>query len=151
MTTVRLKTVVMDANVITRVEAVITQSGLSQAKFAKKCGIEPPNLNKRLQGAVGFTDTYLMRIAKAMGVNFDWLRDGVGEMFEEDSAISDAQYKETQDMLRETGSGPESDVALLQHRVEMLELLLEEKEKQIKDKDDHIKTLNGILSQMVHK
>ena len=73
-----------NTSAIERVDALIAHIGISQAAFARRCGVEPSNLNKRLSGEVKFTDNYFAKIAHAFNVNFEWLRNGIGEMFTEE-------------------------------------------------------------------
>ena len=58
--------------------------GLSQVKFAERCGIRPSNFNRALKSEKGLSPQYLLRIAHAFNVNFEWLRNGIGEMFAEE-------------------------------------------------------------------
>ena len=81
-----------NTSAIERVDALIAHIGISQAAFARRCGVEPSNLNKRLSGEVKFTDNYFAKIAHAFNVNFEWLRNGIGEMFAEEKAIGKAQF-----------------------------------------------------------
>ena len=76
-----------NTSAIERVDALIAHIGISQAAFARRCGVEPSNLNKRLSGEVKFTDNYFAKIAHAFNVNFEWLRNGIGEMFTEEKTI----------------------------------------------------------------
>ena len=77
-----------NTSAIERVDALIAHIGISQAAFARRCGVEPSNLNKRLSGEVKFTDNYFAKIAHAFNVNFEWLRNGIGEMFTEEKKQS---------------------------------------------------------------
>ena len=81
-----------NTSAIERVDALIAHIGISQAAFARRCGVEPSNLNKRLSGEVKFTDNYFAKIAHAFNVNFEWLRNGIGEMFTEEKTIGKAQF-----------------------------------------------------------
>ena len=75
-----------NTSAIERVDTLIAHIGISQAAFARRCGVEPSNLNKRLSGEVKFTDNYFAKIAHAFNVNFEWLRNGNGEMFAEEKS-----------------------------------------------------------------
>lgn len=88
-----------NASAIGRVDALIAHIGISQAAFARRCGVEPSNLNKRLSGEVKFTDNYFAKIAHAFNVNFEWLRSGIGDMFAEEKAIGRAQFAAFNQML----------------------------------------------------
>lgn len=96
-----------NTSAIERVDALIAHIGISQAAFARRCGVEPSNLNKRLSGEVKFTDNYFAKIAHAFNVNFEWLRNGIGEMFAEEKAIGKAQFAAFNQML-DANSSPVS-------------------------------------------
>lgn len=66
-----------------RVLQLVSTSGMSQAKFAQKCEIAPSNFNRVVKSDNDFSPQYLRRIAHAFGASYRWLKDGVGEMFEE--------------------------------------------------------------------
>lgn len=81
--------------------------GLSQVKFAERCGIRPSNFNRALKSEKGISPQYLLRIAHAFNVNFEWLRNGIGEMFAEEKAIGKAQFAAFNQML-DANSSPVS-------------------------------------------
>ncbi|HEU5157507.1 MAG TPA: XRE family transcriptional regulator [Streptosporangiaceae bacterium] len=56
-----------------RVRQVITESGLSQAEFAAKAGLDGPKMSKSLSGVRRFTSLDLARIAEVGGVTVDYL------------------------------------------------------------------------------
>lgn len=56
-----------NTSAIERVDALIAHIEISQAAFARRCGVEPSNLNKRLSGEVKFTDNYFAKIALCLG------------------------------------------------------------------------------------
>lgn len=78
--------------------------GLSQVKFAERCGIRPSNFNRALKSEKGISPQYLLRIAHAFNVNFEWLRNGIGEMFAEEKAIGKAQFAAFSQMLNANAS-----------------------------------------------
>lgn len=147
-----------NASAIGRVDALIAHIGISQAAFARRCGVEPSNLNKRLSGEVKFTDNYFAKIAHAFNVNFEWLRSGIGEMFAEEKAIGKAQFAAFSQMLdantspvsqniisgdnyqgTQTINGTEGEIVALRQKVELLRRLLDEKDKLLEEKDKLIK------------
>lgn len=147
-----------NASAIGRVDALIAHIGISQAAFARRCGVEPSNLNKRLSGEVKFTDNYFAKIAHAFNVNFEWLRSGIGEMFAEEKAIGKAQFAAFSQMLdantipvsqniisgdnyqgTQTINGTEGEIVTLRQKVELLRRLLDEKDKLLEEKDKLIK------------
>ena len=71
----------METKSTTRVLTLMDSVGLSQVKFAERCGIRPSNFNRALKSEKGLSPQYLLRIAHAFNVNFEWLRNGIGEMF----------------------------------------------------------------------
>ena len=81
-----------NTSAIERVDALIAHIGISQAAFARRCGVEPSNLNKRLSGEVKFTDNYFANIAHAFNVNFEWLRKVVWHPIAEGMTVYTARY-----------------------------------------------------------
>lgn len=89
----------METKSTTRVLTLMDSVGLSQVKFAERCGIRPSNFNRALKSEKGISSQYLLRIAHAFNVNFEWLRNGIGEMFAEEKAIGKAQFAAFNQML----------------------------------------------------
>lgn len=89
----------METKSTTRVLTLMESVGLSQVKFAERCGIRPSNFNRALKSEKGLSSQYLLRIAHAFNVNFEWLRNGIGEMFAEEKAIGKAQFAAFSQML----------------------------------------------------
>ena len=81
-----------NTSAIERVDALIAHIGISQAAFARRCCVEPSNLNKRLSGEVKFTDNYFAKIAHAFNVNFEWLRKVVWHPIAESMTVYTARY-----------------------------------------------------------
>lgn len=155
----------MENSVIGRLETLRSARGCSQASFARQCGLGVGNLNKMFKGKEKITDRTLYRIAETFSVNLEWLRDGIGEMYKADRRETDAQFAQAQRWLNESegksvsvntihgdnnnsgtqtiGASDTGVVALLKEKIAMLERLLEEKDKQIADKDGYIKMLIG--------
>lgn len=124
--------------------------GLSQVKFAERCGIRPSNFNRALKSEKGISSQYLLRIAHAFNVNFEWLRNGIGEMFAEEKAIGKAQFAAFSQMLdansspvsqdvisgdnyqgTQTINATEGKISALEQKIEALAQLLAEKDKLI--------------------
>lgn len=139
-----------NTSAIERVDALIAHIGISQAAFARRCGVEPSNLNKRLSGEVKFTDNYFAKIAHAFNVNFEWLRNGIGEMFAEEKAIGKAQFAAFNQMLdantspvsqniisgdnyqgTQTINATEGKIAALEQKIDAQAQLLSEKDRLI--------------------
>lgn len=94
----------METKSTTRVLTLMESVGLSQVKFAERCGIRPSNFNRALKSEKGISPQYLLRIAHAFNVNFEWLRNGIGEMFAEEKAIGKAQFAAFNQMLNANAS-----------------------------------------------
>lgn len=124
--------------------------GLSQVKFAEKCGIRPSNFNRALKSEKGISSQYLLRIAHAFNVNFEWLRNGIGEMFAEEKAIGKAQFAAFSQMLdanaspvsqniingdnyhgTQTINATEGKIAALEQKIDAQAELLSEKDRLI--------------------
>lgn len=139
--------------------------GLSQVKFAERCGIRPSNFNRALKSEKGISSQYLLRIAHAFNVNFEWLRNGIGEMFAEEKAIGRAQFAAFNQMLdansspvsqniisgdnyhgSQTINATEGKIAALEQKIEALTQLLAEKDKLIARQEQEIEFLRGLVN-----
>ncbi len=140
----------METKSTTRVLTLMESVGLSQVKFAERCGIRPSNFNRALKSEKGISSQYLLRIAHAFNVNFEWLRNGIGEMFAEEKAIGKAQFAAFSQMLdansspvsqdvisgdnyqgTQTINATEGKISALEQKIEALAQLLAEKDKLI--------------------
>ena len=139
--------------------------GLSQVKFAERCGIRPSNFNRALKSEKGISPQYLLRIAHAFNVNFEWLRNGIGEMFAEEKAIGKAQFAAFSQMLNanaspvsqnvisgdnyqgtQTINATEGKIAALEQKIEAQAQLLAEKDKLIARQEQEIAFLRGLVN-----
>lgn len=139
--------------------------GLSQVKFAERCGIRPSNFNRALKSEKGISPQYLLRIAHAFNVNFEWLRNGIGEMFAEEKAIGKAQFAAFNQMLdansspvsqnvisgdnyqgTQTINATEGKIAALEQKIEAQAQLLAEKDKLIARQEQEIDFLRGLVN-----
>lgn len=139
--------------------------GLSQVKFAERCGIRPSNFNRALKSEKGISPQYLLRIAHAFNVNFEWLRNGIGEMFAEEKAIGKAQFTAFNQMLdansspvsqnvisgdnyqgTQTINATEGKIAALEQKIEAQAQLLAEKDKLIARQEQEIDFLRGLVN-----
>ena len=139
--------------------------GLSQVKFAERCGIRPSNFNRALKSEKGISSQYLLRIAHAFNVNFEWLRNGIGEMFAEEKAIGKAQFAAFNQMLNantspvsqniisgdnyqgtQTINATEGKITALEQKIEAQAQLLAEKDKLIARQEQEIAFLRGLVN-----
>lgn len=160
----------METKSTTRVLTLMDSVGLSQVKFAEKCGIRPSNFNRALKSEKGISSQYLLRIAHAFNVNFEWLRNGIGEMFAEEKAIGKAQFAAFNQMLdansspvsqnvisgdnyqgTQTINATEGKIAALEQKIEALTQLLAEKDKLIARQEQEIEFLRGLVSKQQQK
>lgn len=144
--------------------------GLSQVKFAEKCGIRPSNFNRALKSEKGISSQYLLRIAHAFNVNFEWLRNGIGEMFAEEKAIGKAQFAAFNQMLdansspvsqnvisgdnyqgTQTINATEGKITALEQKIEALTQLLAEKDKLTARQEQEIEFLRGLVNKQQQK
>ena len=66
-----------------RIKALRKELKLNQAEFGKKIGLSQRAVSEIEVGSNGLTQRNFDAICKTFGVNPEWLRDGVGEMFVE--------------------------------------------------------------------
>lgn len=144
--------------------------GLSQVKFAEKCGIRPSNFNRALKSEKGISSQYLLRIAHAFNVNFEWLRNGIGDMFAEEKAIGKAQFAVFNQMLdansspvsqnvisgdnyqgTQTINATEGKITALEQKIEALTQLLAEKDKLTARQEQEIEFLRGLVNKQQQK
>lgn len=62
-----------------RIKAAMKENNMTQAELAEAAGLAQPTIWRLVNGKAGGS-TKLVAIAKALGVNINWLSDGVGEM-----------------------------------------------------------------------
>lgn len=160
----------METKSTTRVLTLMDSVGLSQVKFAERCGIRPSNFNRALKSEKGISSQYLLRIAHAFNVNFEWLRNGIGEMFAEEKAIGKAQFAAFNQMLdansspvsqniisgdnyqgTQTINAVEGKISALEQKIEALTQLLAEKDKLIARQEQEIEFLRGLVSKQQQK
>lgn len=160
----------METKSTTRVLTLMDSVGLSQVKFAEKCGIRPSNFNRALKSEKGISSQYLLRIAHAFNVNFEWLRNGIGDMFAEEKAIGKAQFAAFSQMLNansspvsqnviggdnyqgtQTINATEGKIAALEQKIEAQAQLLAEKDKLIARQEQEIEFLRGLVSKQQQK
>ena len=143
---------------------------LSQVKFAEKCGIRPSNFNRALKSEKGISSQYLLRIAHAFNVNFEWLRSGIGDMFAEEKAIGRAQFAAFNQMLdantshvgqniisgdnyqgTQTINATEGKIMALEQKIDAQAQLLAEKDRLIASQQHEIEFLRGLVNKQQQK
>ncbi|MCM1518188.1 MAG: XRE family transcriptional regulator [Pseudoflavonifractor sp.] len=88
--------------VIGRIRHLMSRSGMSQAAFAKRLGIDPSNLSKHLSGRLAISDSLINRIVVDLGVSKQWLRDGIGLPYDR-SAVHRSDHPDTDITLNPPG------------------------------------------------
>lgn len=68
-------------NIADRIRHLIKLERMSQARFARRLGIDPANMSKHLSGKLPITDGLVNRIVADMGVSKEWLRNGTDVPF----------------------------------------------------------------------
>lgn len=64
-----------------RIKAGMAHSGISQAELARACGVKPPSVSGWLNGKSKFLrGENLLKAARALKVDQDWLATGKGRM-----------------------------------------------------------------------
>lgn len=63
---------------IRRLSEVVETTGLSNAKFGSLSEIS--NVGRKISGKVSITEADVLKVCKTFGVNYDWLKCGIGEM-----------------------------------------------------------------------
>lgn len=72
---------VIRKDLIERLEKIRKDFGDNPSAFAKKCGIDPSGMRRKLAGLDTITAKNIVNISKAFGVNREWLDTGEGEMY----------------------------------------------------------------------
>lgn len=134
-----------------RVIAILASSGMSQAKFAKHCGLSITNFNRYVNQKQPWTDRVLLKIADSLHVSYRWLKDGVGEMYEQPTGgnkiegvselIDDARAKTIMQQLGGHHNSQTAETARADRQAE-IDLL----KKMVEDKDKEIEFLRQMLA-----
>ena len=69
---------VNNEELIKRLSEVIESTRLSKAKFGQLSDIS--NVGRKINGVVSITEADVLKVCKTFGVNYDWLKCGIGEM-----------------------------------------------------------------------
>jgi transcriptional regulator with XRE-family HTH domain len=71
-----------------RITTLRKQIGLNQTKFAQKIGVTSQLINKIELGKAKLTEPNIRLICFIFGVNEKWLKEGKGEMLDDEAMIS---------------------------------------------------------------
>lgn len=63
---------------IKRLSEVIKATRLSKSRFAQLADIS--NVGRKVSGEVSITEADVLKVCKTFGVNYDWLKCGIGDM-----------------------------------------------------------------------
>lgn len=152
----------MDANVSVRFRLFMKTGHYTQAAIAEKSGVNYQNLSKYLNGKMPWTDRVVGKISRTFNLNYDWLSDGLGEMYADEKRDGEKNYRELVELQDkalggvsvntihgDNNSGTQTigtpdatreEVAALKAKVAMLEKIIE-------DKNGYIDFLQGIVKQ----
>jgi transcriptional regulator with XRE-family HTH domain len=72
-----------------RISVLRKHLDLNQSEFARKLGVTSTLINKIEAGKTPLTETNIRLICFTFGVNEAWLRDGTGDMMNEEALLSD--------------------------------------------------------------
>ena len=67
--------------------------GLNQTEFAKKLGFTQSNLSSIELGKTPLTEANIRLICFTFGVNETWLREGKGDMMDDEALLSDYEKR----------------------------------------------------------
>jgi transcriptional regulator with XRE-family HTH domain len=76
-----------------RVIEIRKTKGLSQTEFAKAMGITQASLSLIEQGKSKLTEANIKLICLTFGVREEWLRDGAGEMLDNEALLSEYEKR----------------------------------------------------------
>ena len=72
-----------DQDLINRVKQLMDEDADNANSFAKKVGIDPGNLRKKIKGECSITKKDTYKISEALGINREWLESGFGNIRKE--------------------------------------------------------------------
>lgn len=72
-----------DPDLINRVKQLMDEDADNANSFAKKVGIDPGNLRKKIKGEQSITKNDTCKISEALGINREWLERGIGNIRKE--------------------------------------------------------------------
>ena len=106
-----------------RIRYLMYQSRMSQARFARRIGMDPANLSKALNGRNPISDSLINRIVVDMGVSKKWLRDGGDVPFGKPAHAREILIDEPLDPVESTAAGtPVYDIDVTAGRIPLPEM-----------------------------
>ena len=111
-------------DILSRLQAVVSYSKLSDRAFALKCGIKQPTLDKQLKGVRSVSLETITAVAKCYPeISADWLLLGEGEMLRNASKSEERinMMLDTITLLQSTINSKDEAIKALMKRVEQLE------------------------------
>lgn len=111
-------------DILSRLQAVVSYSKLSDRAFALKCGIKQPTLDKQLKGVRSVSLETITAVAKCYPeISADWLLLGEGEMLRNASKSEERinMMIDTITLLQSTINSKDEAIKALMKRVEQLE------------------------------
>lgn len=81
-----------------RLDYLIEKKKMSDAKFMRET--KTNNIGKMRSGKLSVTEGTISRICKSLGVSYDWLKYGIGEMYSSDNDKLRCSY-ENEEVIRE--------------------------------------------------
>ncbi|MDR1452171.1 MAG: helix-turn-helix domain-containing protein [Helicobacteraceae bacterium] len=76
-----------------RITALRRHLGLNQTKFAQKIGVTSQHVSMFEAGKANFSETTINLICLTFGVNEEWLREGKGEMMDDEALLSERERR----------------------------------------------------------
>lgn len=91
----------MDADLIDRLNSLMSHYGLSQSQFAQRIGVKQPNLSAIISGDRPCGTGVINKILLSFDINKDWLLTGEGEMLKSDNETSGTARDEFKSNFKE--------------------------------------------------
>jgi transcriptional regulator with XRE-family HTH domain len=82
----------MDA-INARIKELREKLGLNQTEFANKIGVTSQFISTIEGGKAKFTRDKIQLVCLTFGVQEEWLRDGVGDMMDDEALLSNQEYQ----------------------------------------------------------
>jgi transcriptional regulator with XRE-family HTH domain len=76
-----------------RISTLRKHLGLNKTKFAQKIGVSSQHISMFEAGKAKFSETTINLICLTFGVRGEWLRDGKGEMLDDETLLSERERR----------------------------------------------------------